>query len=128
MAHRVQLHASYESPGERRRHVAAEVRQRFLRSRFLGPLARFFAWWAGVFVFFCSLTVCPFCGQVGCVGGAASAGVFGGLAAFFVSLMRRGLRSGRVSVRRDAHSDTDAADLKDAEHGHSCEQAPGGRG
>jgi hypothetical protein len=76
-----------------------------------------------VFVFFCSLTVCPFCGQVGCIGGAASAGVFGGLAAFFVSLMRRGWRRGRLSVSRGAHADMDAADLQDAQHAHCCEHA-----
>jgi hypothetical protein len=127
MAYRGHLHASSESPAERRRRVAVEVRQRFLRSRFLATLARFFAWWAGVFVFFCSLTVCPFCGQVGCVGGAASAGVFGGLAAFLVSLMRRALRRGHVSVRRGAHAAADAPDLRDAHHSPCCKHSPGGR-
>ena len=123
MAHRVHLHVGHESPGEHRRRVAGKIRQRLAGSRFLGPLARFFAWWAGVFVFFCSLTVCPFCGQVGCIGGAASAGVFGGLAAFFVSLMRRGWRRGRLSGRRGAHADTDAADPQEVQHAHCCEHA-----
>jgi hypothetical protein len=96
------LHPNHESPGERRRRVTENVRRRFGRSRWLAPLARFFAWWAGVFVFFAAMTVCPFCGQVGCIGGAASAGLFGGAGAFLISLMRRTwTKTSKMSVPGD---------------------------
>ena len=41
---------------------------------------RFFASWFSFFAILGSFSICPFCGQPGCPGGAADAGILGGLA------------------------------------------------
>ena len=51
-------------------------------------LLRFFGWWFGFFALLGPLSVCPICGQSGCPGGAASAGVLGGIFAVLVSVPR----------------------------------------
>jgi SAM-dependent methyltransferase len=61
-----------------------------------GPLARFLGWWGAIFAFFTAFTVCPFSGQPSCVGGPAFGGVFGGVLAFLVSVLRRGLCAQRT--------------------------------
>jgi len=54
-------------------------------SRIASPLVRFFAWWAGMFVFLGGASAtCPFCGQAGCPGGAAGAGI---LASIFAAAL-----------------------------------------
>jgi len=58
------------------------------RHRWLRPLVRFFAWWFAFFTFLGPVSVCPICGQPGCAGGAAGAGVFGGVLAVSVSGLR----------------------------------------
>ena len=48
---------------------------------------RFFAWWGGMFTILGGTgSVCPFCGQPGCMGGPASVGFLAGLFATFISL------------------------------------------
>jgi hypothetical protein len=66
------------------------------KRRFLAPLGRFVAWWAGLFAFLTAFSVCPFCGQTGCAGGSAFAGLLGGISAFVLSMLWRG------EVRRKA--------------------------
>jgi hypothetical protein len=65
---------------------------RCAKRRFLAPFARFFGWWAGMFAFLAAFSVCPFCGQPGCAGGPAFAAALGGISAFFLSVLRPGLR------------------------------------
>ncbi|MBS3735494.1 MAG: hypothetical protein GVY16_05410 [Planctomycetes bacterium] len=48
-------------------------------------LARFGLWWAGLFGLI-GTGNCPCCGQPGCPGGVAGAGLFATLAAFFMTL------------------------------------------
>jgi len=45
------------------------------------PLLRFLAWWFSFFALLGPLSTCPICGQPGCAGGIAGAGVLGGIAA-----------------------------------------------
>ena len=71
------------SPGRRELRPSA-------KRRFLAPFGRFLAWWAGLFAFLTAFSVCPFCGQPGCAGGPAFAGLLGGVSAFFLSVLRRG--------------------------------------
>ncbi len=66
------------------------------RVRWLRPIARFAAWWFSLFTLLGPLSVCPVCGQSGCPGGAASAGILGGVMAAFIS----GLRWVRDLARR----------------------------
>ena len=66
------------------------------RVGWLRPIARFAAWWFGLFALLGPLSVCPVCGQSGCPGGAASAGILGGIMAAFIS----GLSRIRNFVRR----------------------------
>ncbi len=49
-----------------------------------GPLFRFLAWWFAFTGIYAMFSVCPFCGQPGCVVGAGSAGVVGGFFAFLL--------------------------------------------
>jgi hypothetical protein len=62
------------------------------KSRLWPPLGRFLAWWAGLFAFLSAFSVCPICGQPGCVGGPAAAGILGGVSAFVLSMLRLNLR------------------------------------
>lgn len=82
---------------------------RSARRRLLAPFARFFGWWAGLFAFLAAFSVCPFCGQPGCAGGPAFAGVLGGISAFFLSALRLGRRRPKTPRRGIAH-DEDRAD------------------
>ena len=54
----------------------------------LKPTLRFLAWWFSFFALLGPRSVCPICGQAGCPGGTASAGVFGGLFAALISIPR----------------------------------------
>jgi hypothetical protein len=45
----------------------------------------FLGWWLGFSALLGPLSVCPACGQAGCPGGAASAGVLGGLLAVLLA-------------------------------------------
>ncbi len=58
------------------------------RGGWLQPLVRFAAWWFSLFALLGPLSVCPVCGQSGCPGGAASAGILGGVMAAFISALR----------------------------------------
>jgi hypothetical protein len=60
-----------------------------LRSSWRGPITRFVKWWASLFVLLGPLSVCPFCGQPGCGGGLAGAGVLGALGAALTFVPRR---------------------------------------
>jgi len=66
--------------------------------RWLKPVARFLTWWLGFFALLGAFSVCPFCGQAGCPGGPASAGLIGGIAAGVMWLPRQIVR--RVRHRR----------------------------
>jgi hypothetical protein len=59
------------------------------RSALMGRLSRFFVWWLIFSGIYASSSVCPFCGQVGCPVGGASAGLVGGLFAFLILGARR---------------------------------------
>jgi hypothetical protein len=61
--------------------------------RMVRPLGRFLAWWFAMFALLGPLSTCPICGQPGCGGGAASAGILGGLAAAVLWLPRRIIRA-----------------------------------
>lgn len=78
------------------------------RVGWLRPIARFAAWWFSLFALLGLLSVCPVCGQSGCPGGAASAGILGGLMAAFIS----GLRWIRDLVRRHKRSKKDCAGME----------------
>lgn len=69
--------------------------RRSAKRRLLAPLARFFGWWAGMFAFLAAFSVCPFCGQAGCAGGPAFAGLLGGISAFFMSALHWGVDDGK---------------------------------
>jgi len=78
------------------------------RVGWLRPMARFAAWWFSLFALLGPLSVCPLCGQSGCPGGAASAGMLGGVMAAFISALhwicnsaRRRSRSGRRCTRKE---------------------------
>jgi hypothetical protein len=58
--------------------------KRFYKSAFMGNLLRFFTWWLMISGIYASSSVCPFCGQMGCPVGAASAGIVGGFFALVV--------------------------------------------
>ena len=83
--------------------------RRSAKRRLLAPLARFFGWWAGLFAFLAAFSVCPFCGQPGCAGGPAFAGVLGGISAFFLSALRLGRRR-QKAPRCGLSHDLDCAD------------------
>jgi hypothetical protein len=71
---------------------ATQPLRRSAKRRLLAPFARFFGWWAGMFAFLAAFSVCPVCGQPGCAGGPAFAGLLGGVSAFFLSVLRLGRR------------------------------------
>ncbi len=79
--------------------------RRLLKAAFSG-VWRFLAWWGAMFAFLAGFgTTCPFCGQPGCPGGPASAGVLGGLFATGVFLTRwLGKRLGRESCKPAGHA------------------------
>lgn len=78
------------------------------RVSWLRPIARFAAWWFSLFTLLGPLSVCPVCGQSGCPGGAASAGILGGVMAAFIS----GLRWICNSVRRHRRSKVDCTRME----------------
>lgn len=78
------------------------------RVRWLRPIARFAAWWFSLFALLGPLSVCPVCGQSGCPGGAASAGILGGVMAAFIS----GLRWVRDLARRHKRSKKECAGME----------------
>jgi hypothetical protein len=59
-----------------------------MRWRLLKPLFGFLTWWGGFFALLAGGSVCPCCGTTTCPGGAASAGILGGLAALLLHLPR----------------------------------------
>lgn len=78
--------------------------RRSVKRRLLAPFARFFGWWAGLFAFLAAFSVCPFCGQPGCAGGPAFAGLAGGVSALFLSFMRLGRRRRKAPPCGTPHS------------------------
>jgi len=60
------------------------------RGRWLGPLARFAGWWAGLFGFIAAGggSVCPCCGSTACPVAPATAGVLSALLAALLLLPR----------------------------------------
>ena len=70
----------------------------------LKPLARFLAWWFSFFALLGHLSTCPVCGQPGCAGGVAGAGIFGGVAAALLWIPRQIIRSFRARPRTDEGS------------------------
>ncbi|RPI64453.1 MAG: hypothetical protein EHM48_00810 [Planctomycetaceae bacterium] len=56
------------------------------KRRFIHALGRFVMWWVGIFALLGGGSVCPCCGQPTCAGGAASAGLLGGLIAAILTL------------------------------------------
>jgi len=52
------------------------------------PIGRFLAWWGGISALLGPFSVCPFCGRLGCPGGAASAGFFGAIIAGIIFIGR----------------------------------------
>ena len=54
----------------------------------LKPVLHFLAWWFAMFALLGPLSICPICGQAGCPGGAAGAGVSGGILAALISVPR----------------------------------------
>jgi hypothetical protein len=71
--------------------------------RLIRPLGQFLAWWFGMFALLGPLSTCPFCGQPGCGGSVAGAGILGALAAGLLWLPRRLLRLFRR--HRSLHED-----------------------
>lgn len=65
----------------------------------LRPLGRFVGWWFSFFALLGPLSTCPVCGQPGCAGGIAGAGILGGIIAGVMWLPRQVVRAFR---RRDA--------------------------
>jgi hypothetical protein len=61
--------------------------KRFSHYPVVGRFLRFFTWWFIISGIYASSSVCPFCGQMGCPVGAASAGVVGG---FFALVIGKG--------------------------------------
>jgi len=59
------------------------------------PLLRFLAWWFSFFALLGPLSTCPICGQPGCAGGIAGAGILGGVAAAFLWVPRQIIRAFR---------------------------------
>jgi hypothetical protein len=53
--------------------------KRFYKYPFIGRLVKFLTWWLIFSGIYASASVCPFCGQLGCPVGGASAGIVGGL-------------------------------------------------
>jgi len=68
----------------------------------LKPVGRFLAWWFSFFALLGPLSACPVCGQPGCPGGAASAGILGGLLAMLTFIPGRLRRLFRKSQEGDA--------------------------
>jgi len=68
-------------------HCTAERASRWRRA--IKALGKFMIWWFGMFALLGPLSTCPVCGQPGCAGGMASAGILGGLAAAALRLPRR---------------------------------------
>ena len=58
--------------------------KRFYQYPVIGRLLRFLTWWLIFSGIYASSSVCPFCGQVGCPVGAASAGLVGGFFALII--------------------------------------------
>ena len=58
--------------------------KRFYQYPFIGRLLKFLTWWLIFSGIYASSSVCPFCGQLGCPVGGASAGIVGGLFALVI--------------------------------------------
>ena len=58
--------------------------KRFYRYPFIGRFLKFLTWWLIFSGIYASSSVCPFCGQLGCPVGGASAGMVGGLFALVI--------------------------------------------
>jgi hypothetical protein len=70
--------------------MQAELRRRLLgRHPILGRLFLFAGWWFAFTGLYAMNSVCPFCGNVGCVVGVASAGIFGAVCAGGVAAWSR---------------------------------------
>ena len=81
-----------------------KAERRTLKFYLWRPVVRFCGWWGGMFAFLCAFSVCPICGQPGCVGGPATAGFLGGAFAILISLIRpsRWRRKARACKHQDA--------------------------
>ena len=66
-------------------------------NRILMWVLRALGLWAGFTVFFSSVSVCPFCGQQGCVVGLGTTALFGAVFSFF--MMRSRTWAGKVWKR-----------------------------
>jgi len=67
--------------------------KRFYQHPFIGRFLKFLTWWLIFSGIYASSSVCPFCGQLGCPVGGASAGIVGGLFALV-------LGKGQVIIER----------------------------
>ena len=67
--------------------------KRFYLHPFIGRFLKFLTWWLIFSGIYASSSVCPFCGQLGCPVGGASAGIVGGLFALV-------LGKGQVIIER----------------------------
>jgi hypothetical protein len=76
---------------------------------------RFVGWWASLFLLLGSTTTCPCCGQQGCPGGWASAGVLGAFFAGMISLVRR-IRNGFRHPKAEACHECIRSDEAHREH------------
>ena len=58
--------------------------KKIYRYPFVGRALKFLTWWLIFSGIYASSSVCPFCGQLGCPVGGASAGIVGGLFALVI--------------------------------------------
>ena len=58
--------------------------KRFYRHPGVGRFVKFLTWWLIFSGIYAGSSVCPFCGQIGCPVGGASAGLVGGLFALII--------------------------------------------
>jgi hypothetical protein len=63
-----------------------------------------------MFAFLSAFTVCPFCGQPGCAGGPATAGVLGAVSALLLTVIRPWRRRHRHAHTRAAEQEQQQRD------------------